>query len=57
MAVIIDKIKCNGCGACVDICSVNAVTIEQEKAVVSDECLECGMRVNECSNGAISLQK
>ncbi|MFH1878149.1 MAG: 4Fe-4S binding protein [Candidatus Omnitrophota bacterium] len=57
MAVIIDSLICNGCGVCVDICPLNAVKIEQKKAVVSDECVECGACVNECPNGAISLQQ
>jgi len=57
MAVTISKVKCNGCGACVNICPVNAVKIEQKKAIVSDECVECGVCVNECPNEAISLQK
>jgi len=55
MAVSINKVKYNGCGACVDVCPVNAVKIEQKKAVVSDGCVECGACVNVCPNEAISL--
>ena len=57
MAVKISKVKCDGCGACVDVCPVNVIKIEQKKAVVSDECVECGACVNECPNEAISLPK
>ena len=57
MAVIVNNVKCDGCGACVDICPANAVKIEQKKAVISDECVECGACVDECANGAISLPK
>jgi ferredoxin len=57
MAVIVNKIKCNGCGACVDVCPANAIQIEQKKAIVSDECVECGACVNECPNEATSLPK
>jgi len=53
MAVKIDNDKCTGCGACVDICSVNAIKIENDKAVVSEECVECGVCVNQCPNEAI----
>ena len=57
MAVSINKVKCDGCGACADVCTANAIKIEKKKALVSDECVECGVCVNECPNGAISLQK
>ena len=55
MAAIVNKIKCDGCGACADICPANAIKIEQKKAVVSGECVECGACINECPNEAISL--
>ncbi|OGX17902.1 MAG: ferredoxin [Omnitrophica WOR_2 bacterium RBG_13_44_8b] len=57
MAVSINKVKCDGCGSCMDICPVNAIKIEQKKAVVNDDCAECGACVNECPNEAISLPK
>ena len=55
MAVKVDKKKCSGCGACVEICPVNAIEIKKDKAVVSDECVECGACVNQCPNEAILL--
>jgi ferredoxin len=55
MAVNIDKGKCTGCGNCVDVCPVEALSIENEKAVVNDECIDCGACVNTCPEGAISL--
>jgi ferredoxin len=55
MAVNIDKGKCTGCGDCVDVCPVEALSIENEKAVVNDECIDCGACVNTCPNDAISL--
>jgi len=57
MAVKIDKEKCTGCNACVDVCPVNAIKIKNDKAVVSDECVECGACINECPNEAIALPK
>ena len=57
MAVKINKQKCTGCGACVEICPVSAIKIKKDKAVVSKECIECGACVNECPNQAISLPK
>jgi NAD-dependent dihydropyrimidine dehydrogenase PreA subunit len=55
MAAIVDKEKCTGCKSCVEVCSVDAIKIENDKAVISDECVECGVCVNECPSEAISL--
>ncbi len=55
MAVKVDTKKCNGCGACKDICPVNAIKIEDKKAVISDDCVECGACVDQCPNEAISI--
>jgi len=57
MAAKVDKKKCNGCGTCKDICPVNAIKIENEKAVISEDCVECGACVNQCPNEAISIQE
>ncbi len=55
MAVTIDKEKCTACGACVDVCPVDAIKIE-DKAVVDEEtCIDCGTCVDECPVEAISL--
>ena len=55
MAAKVDQKKCNGCGTCKDICPVNAIKIENERAVISDDCVECGACVNQCPNEAISI--
>ena len=57
MAIKVDKEKCTGCSACVEVCPVNAIEIKNDKAVVSDECIECSACVNECPNEAISLPR
>ena len=54
MSINIDKNKCIGCGDCVDVCPVEALSIENEKAVVNDECIDCGACVNTCPEEAIS---
>ncbi len=55
MAAKVDKKKCNGCGTCVEICPVQAIKIENEKAIINDDCVECGACMSECPQGAISL--
>ena len=55
MIAKVDTQKCTGCGLCVDICPVNAIKVENEKAVISDECVGCGACVGQCPVGAISL--
>ena len=56
MAIQIDQEKCSGCGLCVDICPLEAISLENGKAKVDkDTCTECGQCVDECPNKAISI--
>jgi UDP-glucose 4-epimerase len=48
---------CNGCGRCLQqICFVNAIKIENGKAVISDRCRGCGRCVEVCPQQAIILR-
>jgi NAD-dependent dihydropyrimidine dehydrogenase PreA subunit len=50
----INKIKCTGCGNCVDVCPQQAITINNDVAVVNEElCVECGTCVSICPVNAI----
>jgi ferredoxin len=53
MAAKINEEKCTGCGDCVDICPMEAIKMENGKAVISDECTECCACVSQCPNDAI----
>ena len=55
MAVKVDVSKCDACGACVEVCPVEAITIVDDHAVIDpDECIECLACIDECPNEAIS---
>ena len=44
-----------GCAACVPACPTEVITIQNEKAVVGDGCIDCGACVDECPTGALAL--
>ena len=56
MAAEVDKDKCTGCGLCVDVCPVEAISIDEIAVVDGDLCTDCGSCVDECPNEAISVQ-
>lgn len=53
-----DKELCAGCGQCVDICPVDAITMESEFPVVDNEwCIGCGLCLRPCSTSAAILKR
>ncbi|MCB5247846.1 MAG: 4Fe-4S binding protein [Candidatus Cloacimonetes bacterium] len=55
MAVKIDKETCIGCGACVDVCPVQALSMEDGKAKCDEgTCIDCGACIGVCPTQAIS---
>ncbi len=53
--VKVDLGKCRGCGACLAVCFVNAISLEGGKVLISSECRGCGRCAESCPNGAISV--
>ncbi len=51
-----DPSLCTGCGTCVKRCCVDAITLADEKALMSeDRCIGCGLCVTACPSQARSL--
>jgi ferredoxin len=51
----IDKNECTGCEECVDNCPAEAISMEDNAAVINAEaCTECGECVEVCPAEAIS---
>ena len=47
---------CNGCSICVERCQMEAISIEDKKAIVDlDKCIGCGLCVTTCRTKAASL--
>ena len=54
--VWVDTSRCAGCGKCAGgMCFVEAIHMENGKAVISDECRGCGRCVEACPRNAIQL--
>jgi electron transfer flavoprotein alpha subunit len=51
----IDKDKCIGCGACMDLCPFGALTLVGDLAQVDDKCTGCGACLDICPVNALSL--
>jgi len=56
VAAKVDIQKCTGCGDCVEVCPLEAISLNDDKAVIDENnCTECGLCVDECPNDAIGL--
>jgi NAD-dependent dihydropyrimidine dehydrogenase PreA subunit len=54
--ITIDLARCNGCGACVDVCPEGALYLIDDKAVVEERlCRECEACVAACPEEAIAF--
>ena len=64
---VVDDKNCNGCGRCVNVCPVEAMTLvsqndphapKMKKAKVEEDiCLGCGVCVRNCSRDGLSLKE
>jgi ferredoxin len=45
----IDAKKCVGCGGCVNLCAVDAISFFDDRAVINEEvCTDCGSCLQVC---------
>ncbi len=52
--VYIQPMICEGCGVCVEVCPMEAIKMEDGKAVViREECRNCRICIRVCPEGAI----
>ena len=52
--MLVDKKKCAGCGACIEACPQNAISMVDGKAEIeSAKCVNCGRCIQACPRGAI----
>jgi ferredoxin len=56
MGVKIDTMKCVGCGACLYLCPVGVLSLEDMKCRVKEGCISCGACVDACNWKAITLE-
>lgn len=57
VTLVLDDLKCKGCGLCAVVCPHGVFALEQRKARIIDRdaCMECGACAKNCASEAITV--
>jgi len=56
MVIQVNQELCSGCGACADVCTVGAIQMMDQRAVIDDAlCIGCDACIEACPNEAITM--
>ena len=55
MAARVNKEECIACGACVDVCPVEAISLEDTAVIDAETCTSCETCVERCPAKALTL--
>ncbi len=55
LAAFVHTDRCTGFGICVNVCPVNAISMNKHAVVDTRLCTACALCVSECPNGAITI--
>jgi NAD-dependent dihydropyrimidine dehydrogenase PreA subunit len=53
----VDEKRCDGCGTCIQVCPLDAISIRKKKAAVSECCSLCGACTRVCPREAIQIPR
>lgn len=56
MKIEIDQETCNGCGACLSVCPVEALSVQTKAKITESRCINCRMCLTACPVKAITCR-